>query len=607
MTAQNFLTRNIGALRPAVVLSSLSIAYVLAGCGGSSSGVTKGPPPPPPEITLTVVGPYNVPASGNNWVPAGTAQFMLDTGGTGFTSTSVVEWNGNPLASQFGSNVSLDATVPASLVASPGAATIKVYDPASGVSSGTLPFGIASPAAATAGVVQMITVAPDGSPANQDSLVAPSISTTGRYVSFQSAATNLGAGVTSAYQQIYERDTCIGAPSGCKPSTIPISVTYDGSPVNGHSRTSSISGDGRYVAFDSSATNIIEFPSATTICSTAGSACVYLRDTCIGAMASCQSKTSLISTTVEGNPADGGNPSISPDGRFVTFNSTGTSAGVNNVFIGDTCNGASAGCTPSTNICSVSSSGIQGNENSFSQAVNATGRFVAFQSYATNLIPNNTSIYNDIYLRDTCIGAPSSCVPSTTRQDVSSSGAQSNAPLDFEVVPSISADARFIAYASNATNLVPQNVNGQGQIYLRDTCFGAAAGCAPSTSLVSIGNDGSIPNAGTNNQSMSADGRFVAFASLASNLVPGDTFPAFGWKDIFVRDTCFGAPKGCAPSTVRVSVTNIPTFATQSNAINDFPQISGDGHYVVFMSSSTNYLATGGNGNLMVYLAKTGF
>jgi len=262
---------------------------------------------------------------------------------------------------------------------------------------------------------------------------------------------------------------------------------------------------------------------------------------------------------------------------------------------------------PSTILISQSSDGDEANQNNESQAVNTTGRFVAFASYATNLIPNNTSIYNDIYLRDTCIGAPSSCVPSTTRQDVSSSGAQSNAPLDFEVVPSISADARFIAYASNATNLVPQNVNGQGQIYLRDTCFGAAAGCAPSTSLVSIGNDGSIPNAGTNNQSMSADGRFVAFASLASNLVPGDTFPAFGWKDIFVRDTCFGAPKGCAPSTVRVSVTNIPTFATQSNAINDFPQISGDGHYVVFMSSSTNYLATGGNGNLMVYLAKTGF
>ena len=596
---------------PVAVLSSFLLLGMLAGGGGgSTTGVKKGPPPPQ-QIVLTVVGPYNVLDSGNNWVPAGTAQFMLDTGGTGFTSTSVVEWNGSALASQFGSSVSLDATVPASLVASPGTAAISVYDPASGLSSGTLPFGIASPAAATAGVVQLITVAPDGSPANQDSLVAPSISNTGRYVSFQSAATNLGAGPSSAYQQIYERDTCIGAPSGCKPSTIPISVTYDGSTVNGHSRYSSISGDGRYVAFDSSATNIM---SNTDVCGGVPSpSCVFIRDTCIGSQVGCTPSTALITIAADGSAAGGQGPKVSPDGRFVTFNSSSANVADGNpdtepnVFTRDTCNGAPLGCIPKTEIASLSTAGEIGNLGSFSQAVNATGRFVAFQSYATNLIPNNTSIYNDIYLRDTCIGAPASCVPSTTRQDVSSSGAQSNAPLDFEVVPSISADGRFIAYASNATNLVPQNVNGQGQIYLRDTCFGAAAACSPSTTLVSIGNDGSIPNAGANNQSMSADGRFVAFASLASNLVPGDTFPAQGWKDIFVRDTCFGAPTGCKPITVRVSVADTPVFATQSNAINDFPQISGDGHYVVFMSSATNYLAAGGNGNLMVYLAKTGF
>jgi Tol biopolymer transport system component len=107
---------------------------------------------------------------------------------------------------------------------------------------------------------------------------------------------------------------------------------------------------------------------------------------------------------------------------------------------------------------------------------------------------------------------------------------------------------------------------------------------------------------------MSATGRFVAFASLANNLVPGDTFPINGWKDIFVRDTCFGAPTGCTPSTVRVSVANYPgNFATQSNGINDYPRISADGHYVVFLSASTNYLVTGGDGYDMVYLAKTGF
>ena len=127
------------------------------------------------------------------------------------------------------------------------------------------------------------------------------------------------------------------------------------------------------------------------------------------------------------------------------------------------------------------------------------------------------------------------------------------------------------------------------------------------TSLVDLPNDGSLPNAGGNNTAISGTGRFVAYASLASNLVPGDTFPIDGWKDIFVRDTCLGAPTGCTPSTVRVSVSNWSSLAWQSNDINDYPQISADGHYVVFLSASTNYLASSGNGFDMVYLAKTGF
>lgn len=143
------------------------------------------------------------------------------------------------------------------MIAQPGTVSITVQDTPSGPTTASLPFGIASPAAATARVIALITAAPDGTPANNNSLVAPSINATGRYVSFQSAATNLGAGVTSAYQQIYERDTCIGAPAGCFPSTIPISATYNGAPVDGHSLDSSVSGDGRYVAFDSEASNII--------------------------------------------------------------------------------------------------------------------------------------------------------------------------------------------------------------------------------------------------------------------------------------------------------------------------------------------------------------
>lgn len=194
--------------------------------------------------------------------------------------------------------------------------------------------------------------------------------------------------------------------------------------------------------------------------------------------------------------------------------------------------------------------------------------------------------------------------------DVSNSGAAANQSFDSfgDNVPPISGDGRVVAFSTNGTNLVSQSVMGFGNTYVHDTCNGVSSGCTPSTSLASLANDGSIANQGSNNEAMSADGRFVAFASLASNLVPGDTFAPAAWKDIFVRDTCFNAPMGCVPNTVRVSVTNTPNPQTESNAISDYPAISADGHYIVFLSAATNFLpGVTGNGHTMVYLAKTGF
>lgn len=333
-----------------VALAFGLVGLGMTGCGAGTTG-NKGGTTPPPSLTLTQVGPYNATLEGSNWVVAGVPGFTLLATGTGFTSASVIEWNGSALPTQFGSSTGLAATVTAAMVSTPGTAKIAVNDPATAATTTSLPFGIASPAAATAGVTAMITVAPDGTPANDNSLVAPAISATGRYVSFQSAATNLGAGVTSAYQQIYERDTCIGAPTGCTPTTISISVTYDGSPVDGPSLISSVSGDGRYVAFDSSASNILNFPEAPALCyAYAGAACVYVRDTCVSAQAGCSPTTTLVSTLVNGDPAGGGYPSISSDGRFVSFNSTGTGPGTNNIYVRDTCNGAPAGCLPITSL-----------------------------------------------------------------------------------------------------------------------------------------------------------------------------------------------------------------------------------------------------------------
>jgi trimeric autotransporter adhesin len=307
-------------------------------------------------------------------------------------------------------------------------------------------------------------------------------------------------------------------------------------------------------------------------------------------------------------PRRGEAPSISPDGRFIAFTSPAPPGPVQ-IYVYDTCNGAPPGCTTSTTLISQSNSGQPGNNTSETQTVNTGGRYVAFASGATNLIEDDTNAGDiDLYLRDTCVGAPAGCTPTTTEEDVSTAGVQASGQLDVQSNPALSNDGRFLAFSTLAYNLAPQPANVFGGIYLRDTCNGVTSGCTPTTSIAGLANDGSLPNAGGNNTAISGTGRFIAYASLANNLVPGDTFAIDGWKDIFVRDTCFGAPSGCVPSTVRVSVANYPgNFAIQSNGINDYPQISADGHYVVFLSASTNYLASGGNGYDMVYLALTGF
>jgi trimeric autotransporter adhesin len=613
--ARGRIHRNAAALPARCATAGVLLAA--AGCGGAAVGSGGGgTKPPPPAITLSAIGPDHATLAGANWVVAGMPEFTLLASGAGFTSTSVIRWNGAALPTRYGSSTNLAATVSAALVVAPGAAAVTVCNAASGAASNSLSFGIASPAAATAGVVELISLSPDGAPANDDSLVAPSISTTGRFIAFQSAATNLAPGPPSGYQEIYERDTCIGAPAGCTPRTIRITVTAGGSAVDGNSKDSAISADGRYVAFDSSAGNILP---DTASCASPY-ACVYLRDTCTGAPAGCTPSTKLVPV--------GGLAGITPSGRYLLIE--GGTENLHLVIPGgpfpaaeyvveDTCNEAPSSCKPGAVLISQSTAGDPANENPTGATVSSTGRYAAFGDWASNLGQQNENGWPGVFLRDDCIGAPSGCTPGTTKIDNAPDGSVADGPGGEAGNSAVSADGRFVAFDSTAMNLVVPNLspcpgNGSpplscGFTFLRDTCNGAPDGCRPSTSIASLGNSGSLPNASAADQeSISADGRFVAFASLANNLVPGDTFPVNGWKDIFVRDTCFGAPAGCHPSTVRVSVANYAGhFAAQSNAINDYPRISGDGHFIVFLSAATNFLPSGGNGHTLVYLALTGF
>jgi len=298
-------------------------------------------------------------------------------------------------------------------------------------------------------------------------------------------------------------------------------------------------------------------------------------------------------------------------------NNQSTSEG--DVFLRDTCRGAASGCSPSTLLVSLTSSGARGDgASNFPPASDPSGRYVAFASYATNFAPDETTLPG-VFLRDTCVVA-AVCSPVTLRLDRSSSGGQPDKAAA-TATPAVSRDGRFAAFGSPATNLVASrpcaslDACGGGNVYVRDTCIGTTSGCTPSTRLVSVSNEGTVGNcygggspANQTNVFLSANGRFASFGSISTNLTPDDSYPACGWEDIFVHDTCTNAAAGCTASTVRVSVANLPNPGISANAISVANALSADGHFVVFISAATNLLpGVSGNGHAMVYLAKTGF
>ncbi|WP_168062825.1 Ig-like domain-containing protein [Candidatus Manganitrophus noduliformans] len=420
--------------------------------------------------------------------------------------------------------------------------------------------------AAVIGVIERVSVATDGTQGNGLISAPPSISADGRYVAFQSQASNLVAGDTNLAADVFVRDTCLGAPVGCVPSTIRASVATDGTQANTSSLPPVMSANGRYVAFESGASTLVPTDAD------GGAQDVFVRDTCIGAPAGCTPFTFI---ATDGNPERGINSSISPDGRYVGFDRLG-------IHLRDTCLGAVDGCTPSTVLVQAGAAGAGGRA-----SISAGGRYVAFNSFS------------QISVRDTCIGAPAGCTPSTTPVSVAPDGTAGNAGSQAH---SISSDGRYVAFASGASNLVDGDTNlSLTDIFVRDTCFGAPPGCVPSTILVSVSTDGIQGNSFSEYPSISAGGRYVAFDSGANNLVAGDTSA----RDVFVRDTCLGAPAGCVPSTVRVNVTS---NGTQDNCgAAGLPSISADGRYVAFSSCGTN-LVTGDTNNFFdVFLAATGF
>jgi hypothetical protein len=328
---------------------------------------------------------------------------------------------------------------------------------------------------------------------------------------------------------------------------------------NGYSDTPSTSGDGRYTAFVSDATNLVAND-------TNGARDVFIFDQ----QTQQARRVSLSAQGVQANGASA-NPAISGDGRFVAFASDATNLvlgdtnGFTDIFVVDVLTGV-------ISRESLGSAGVQANGSSFRPSISQDGRYVAFESTATNLSPLVTAPGTHIYLRDRQTG-------STTLVSQSGTGVPGNGA---SVQAAISADGRYVAFASDASNLVAADTNGVRDVFLRDVVAGSTVRVSVSSSGAQA--DGASRSPSLNRASGTAnDGRYVAFASEAANLVVGDTN---GVSDIFVYDRV-------AATTVRVSVSGSGAQAVDSAALgfrigSINPSISGSGRYVAFASTADN-------------------
>ncbi len=444
----------------------------------------------------------------------------------------------------------------------------------------------------TPGVLARVSVSGSGAQSNGPSEGA-AFSADGRFVVFRSDASNLVSGDNNAFTDVFLRDTCLGA-GGCTPSTLRVSVADDGSEANGPSSGATVSADGRFVVFRSDASNLVSGDNNAFTD-------VFLRDTCLGA-GGCTPSTLRVSVADDGSEANGpsSGAAASADGRFVAFRSDANNLVASDtnffadVFLRDTCLGA-GGCTPSTQIISISTGSAQGNAGSGGAWVSADGRYVSFRSTAANLVANDTNGVDDIFVRDTCVGA-GSCTPSTVRVSLADNGAQGNGMNDGA---SLSSDGRFVAFRSEATNLVVSDSNLVADIFLRDTCVGAL-GCIPTTVRVSVATDGSQGDGASGGATITPNGQFVVFRSAATNLVPGDSNVH---DDIFLRVACVGAPGPCTPLTARVSVS---LAQKQANGGSGDAAVSADGRFVAFRSTATNLVANDTNNRDDIFQGRTG-
>lgn len=348
----------------------------------------------------------------------------------------------------------------------------------------------------------LASVASDGTQANHYSALL-AMSGNGRFLVFYTLGNNLAANDLNGTWDVYLRDLQNN-------TTELISVATSGNSGNNESAADDLSADGRFVAFFSRANDL-----ATGDTNGPGVMDAYIRDRLTGT-------TELVSVTptgVSGN-SHSYHAFTSDDGRFVAFDSDAS-----DIVPGDTNNATDTfvrdRLTNTTVRVSVANDGSEANAGALSHAFSSDGRYVAFVSPSSNLVAGDTNGVEDVFVRDLLTGT-------TTRVSVSSSGVQADGPAEYYSL-GMSPDGALVAFKSHATNLAPGDTNGAGDVFVHNMQTGE-------TERISVAADGTQANDQSfsgGSQIISADHRFVAFWSWASNLTAGDVNYR---HDVFLRD-----------------------------------------------------------------------
>ena len=475
--------------------------------------------------------------------------------GVGLVPNSVVLVNGSPRVTAFTSNTSLTATLNAGDLASSGVTQIQVMNPTpGGGASNALPFMVDP--SLTAGLPILLDYGFDGSVANSGvcgtdctnatpnlSTAGPALNQGGTTVAFASVSSNLVLNQKNSASQIFTRNTCLGT-AVCTSVNFDASVGPNGVVANGASAEPSLSSSGSDLVYTSTATNLTNYVAVPS-----GHRQVYWEAVCGG-------------TT--------------------------------------TCNGAV--------LVSLGADGNPGNGDSYGASISPDGQFVAFVSLATNLVSGVTvnGSTPQVYIRTICSGATpnapnATCTPTTYLVSGNYAGGvvtPGNAP---SMHPAVASGGGFVAFQSSATNLgaAAPNPSARNEVFVQQVCQILTTGCTTPFSTIASSPDGVTPaNTDAIQPEISSDGRFVAFASAATNLGPSTA----GVQQIFVRDTCDTTTSGllinggCSPKTALVSTVD---GTTPANGLSENPSVGQNctansttsctsGPVVAFATQATN-------------------